>query len=57
MLRTAFWTRAANSLPSAVRERYLGHFEQAERWELALDAAVELFQRAKNVRYHAPKSA
>ena len=41
MLKTAFWKNAANSLPAAVRARYLPHFESAERWELALDAAIE----------------
>ena len=41
MLKTAFWRNAANSLPASVRARYIGHFEDAERWELALDAAIE----------------
>ena len=47
MLKTAFWNKAAASLPAAIRERYIGEFERAERWELALDAAIELLSRAK----------
>ncbi|MGQ0653897.1 MAG: hypothetical protein ACT4P4_16810 [Betaproteobacteria bacterium] len=31
-----------------MRERYLGEFERAERWELALDGAIELLLRAKH---------
>ena len=54
MLKTPFWKKAAGSLPAAVRERHMGHFEQAERVELAFDALVELFARP---RFHAPKSA
>ena len=42
MLETAFWKSAAGSLPAAVRERYRASFEQAERWDLALDAAIGL---------------
>jgi len=44
-LKTAFWRNAANSLPAAVRERYMAHFEAAERWDLALDAVVDSFSR------------
>ena len=54
MLKTPFWKKAAVSLPAAVRERHMGHFEQAERMELALEALVEFFSRP---RFHAPKSA
>lgn len=57
MLKTAFWNKAANSLPAATRERYLAHFERAERWELAFDSIVELLSRAKHPRFPAPKSA
>ena len=41
MFKTTFWRNAANSLPAPVRARYRGYFEDAERWELALDAAIE----------------
>jgi len=47
MLKTAFWQNAASSLHPSVRQRYLAEFEHAERWELALDAAVEVWSRAK----------
>ena len=56
MLKTSFWKNAAASLPAAVRERYLANFVQAERWELALDAVVELFSREPR-RFHTPKRA
>ena len=48
MLRTKFWKNAAASLPAAIRERYVGEFERAERWELAFDGAIELLSRAKH---------
>ena len=50
MLKTAFWINAANSLPAAVRQRYMRDFERAERWELALNAAIEACSRALNYR-------
>jgi hypothetical protein len=50
MLKTNFWKSAAASLPAAVRGRYMAHFERAERWELALDAAIELFKACLTVR-------
>ena len=46
MLKTNFWKGAAASLPAAVRTRYMPHLERAERWELALDAAIEGFNKA-----------
>ena len=46
MLKTAFWRNAADSLPASVRARYVGHFEDAERWELRLDAAIEAWREA-----------
>ena len=48
MLKTTFWKSAAASLPAAVRERFMGEFERAERWELALEGAIELLSRAKH---------
>lgn len=47
MLKTAFWQNAARSLHPSVRRRHLAHFEHAERWELALDAILEVWSRAK----------
>jgi hypothetical protein len=48
-LHTPFWQAAYQSLPETVRHRYLAHVERAERWELALDAAIETLSRAKGV--------
>ena len=42
---TSFWNRAAASLPTAVRKRYLPQLKAAEGFELALDRAVEFFTR------------
>jgi hypothetical protein len=41
MLKTKFWRNAANSLPAPVRARYIAHFEDAERFDLMLDAVAE----------------
>ncbi|HEX9395509.1 MAG TPA: hypothetical protein VF943_02100 [Burkholderiales bacterium] len=41
MLKTAFWRRAANSLPAPIRARHLRHLEGAERFELFLDAMID----------------
>ena len=46
-LRTPFWQAAYQSLPETARQRYLAHIEDAERWDLALDAASEALSRAK----------
>jgi transcriptional antiterminator Rof (Rho-off) len=46
---TRFWRAAARSLHPTVRERYLPQLKAAERWELALDAAVEAFSRARKL--------
>jgi hypothetical protein len=56
-LQTPFWKAAYESLPEAVRQRYLGHVQRAERWELALDAAVRALSQAKSALarlFHAP---
>ncbi|HET7764306.1 MAG TPA: hypothetical protein VFK92_04380 [Burkholderiales bacterium] len=42
---TAFWNRAAASLPAAVRKRYLPQLKAAEGFELALDRAIQFFTR------------
>jgi hypothetical protein len=46
-LRTPFWRAAFESLPPAVRQRYLSQLKAAERWELALDSVFALFSRAR----------
>jgi len=45
---TAFWQRAYESLPAQVRGQYLTQMKAAERWELALGDAIELWLRVKN---------
>lgn len=45
---TEFWKNALASLPASVRARYAHHFAAAERWELRLDALVELWTRFKS---------
>lgn len=40
-LRTPFWRAAYRALPGNVRLLHLADIERAERWELALDAAVQ----------------
>ncbi len=60
MLKTKFWRDAANSLPKSVRARYLADIEQAERIELALDAAIEAVARARASfasRFQTPRGA
>ena len=46
-LHTPFWRAAYQSLPESVRRRHLADIERAERWELALDAAVRALSQAK----------
>jgi hypothetical protein len=46
-LTTQFWKNALLALPADVRSRYVHQIEQAERWELRLDAIVEAWSRAK----------
>jgi hypothetical protein len=45
MLETPFWRHAASSLPAHVRERYAAQLEAAERLDIALDAAIDMFRR------------
>jgi hypothetical protein len=47
-LMTTFWREAYGSLPAHVRERYLGEFVAAERWELTIGSLIEVWTRAKN---------
>ena len=46
-LKTAFWRKAAQALPANLQARYLGYFERAERWELALEGLIEVLERAR----------
>ncbi len=46
----SFWSKAARSLPRHVQARYAGYFERAERWELAVDRLIELFQDIRLLR-------
>jgi hypothetical protein len=48
MLKTKFWKDFAVSLPPNVRSRHLADLARAERWELALDRAIETWARFKN---------
>jgi hypothetical protein len=48
MLKTPFWKRAASSLPAHIRARHIGQLQAAERWELALDRALEAWSRVKS---------
>jgi hypothetical protein len=54
-LKTAFWRKAAQSLPAPYRARYAGHFEDAAKFELALDALLQLASRARTF-FHAPRA-
>jgi hypothetical protein len=56
MLKTPFWRKAAASLPAHIRARHITALEQAERWELALDGALEAWSRVK-ATFAQPRSA
>ena len=56
MLKTPFWKKAAASLPAHIRARHIGQLEAAERWELALDGAIEVWSRVKGSFAH-PRAA
>jgi hypothetical protein len=51
--KTKFWREAAATLPV----RYRTDLQQAEQWELALDAALEFVARARTSLFHTPRSA
>jgi hypothetical protein len=55
MLKTIFWQRAAQSLPSAARRRHAKHFERAERIEATIAAVVDFWRRFER-RLHAQPS-
>lgn len=57
---TKFWQRAYESLPSGVRGQYLTQMKAAERWELSVQAFIELVSRAKvavSKLFHTPSRA
>lgn len=45
-LKTAFWKKAAKSLPAPYRARYADYFAQAERFDRALEGFLGLFSKA-----------
>jgi len=58
--KTKFWRDVAARLPAEVRERHLADLQRAERWELALDRAIERFSRVKAAfarTFHTPRGA
>jgi len=44
---TPFWKNALDSMPASLRARYAHDIAAAERWELRIEALVELLARAK----------
>jgi len=42
---TKFWKKAYESLSPAAQRRHVFHLQAAERWELALDAYIQLWSR------------
>jgi hypothetical protein len=58
--KTKFWRDAAARLPAEVRERHAADLQRAERWELALDRAIEAYARVKAAfgrAFHTPRGA
>ena len=51
--KTKFWRDAASTLPA----RYKHDLQQAEQWELALDAVFEFVSRARATVFHTPSNA
>ena len=56
MLKTKFWRDAAARLPASVRERHMRDLIRAERFELALEGALEAWARAKSA-FATPRGA
>lgn len=56
---TPFWKNALDSMPASLRARYAHDIAAAERWELRIEALVELLARAKGAlgRTFQPRSA
>jgi hypothetical protein len=58
LFETRFWQKAYESLPPSARREHAFHMHSAERWELRLDAAIELWSRASaalGTALHRPK--
>ena len=58
--KTKFWRDVAARLPVEVRDRHAADLQRAERWELALDRAIEAFGRVKATfarTFHTPRGA
>ncbi len=55
-MQTAFWQHAYASLSPSARKRHVFHLQSAERWELRLDRAIELWS-ALGKALHAPRRA
>jgi hypothetical protein len=58
--KTKFWRDVAARLPAEVRGRHAADLQRAERWELALDAAIEALARVKGAlsrAFHTPRGA
>ena len=49
MLKTAFWQKAAGSLPAEVRARHIRDIARAERFEILLDGVIDACSRLKGV--------
>jgi hypothetical protein len=47
--KTSFWRRAFKSLPPIAQRRYRSQLKSAERWELALDRAIDIASRGKSL--------
>ena len=58
--KTKFWRDVSVRLPADVRARHLADLQRAERWELALDRAIEAWSRLKVAftrAFHTPRGA
>jgi hypothetical protein len=58
--KTKFWRDVAARLPAEVRSRHAADLQRAERWELALDRAIEACGRVKAAfarTFHTPRRA
>jgi hypothetical protein len=49
MLKTTFWQKAAASLQPSIRARHIADIERAENFEIALEGAVRIFARAREI--------
>lgn len=47
MLKTAFWKKAAGSLPPSIRARHISDIARAERFEILLDGVLDAWSRVK----------